>query len=103
MARCHSTNTGFMSPPCPGPCSSVLGQIRAALGAMAATGHEDAFLLAKPSGCFAFSERTFAGSRELRFRNYTTKFEFVINMTTEKELSLSVPPALIARADEIIE
>jgi putative ABC transport system substrate-binding protein len=51
-----------------------------------------------------FVDRIFRGTKvnELAFE-YPTKFELAINLKTAKALSLTVPPNMLALADEVIE
>jgi putative ABC transport system substrate-binding protein len=54
-------------------------------------------------GAAVYADKVLKGNEPRRPPGPGTKFDLVLNLKTAQALGLTVPPALLARADEVIE
>jgi putative ABC transport system substrate-binding protein len=77
-------------------------RLHAVEGALLSYGPNGADLFRR--GASTYVDRILRGAKPADLPvQFPTKFDLVVNLKTAKAIGLTVPPALLARADEVIE
>ena len=83
------------------PCAKIRDHLYVAAGGLISFGPDPIDQFRRAAG---YVDRILKGEKTAEMPvQAPTKYELVVNLKTAKALGLTVPPSLLARADEVIE